>query len=399
MKRLFLYTLLAFLLLSPSLGHDAKAVTVPEFGTIRQFEVPDTPAFAFTQAMGCGWNLGNTFDAFAQGWKPASHMDLEKSWCGVLTTREMIQEVHAKGFSTIRVPVSWHDHLEDDISFVIKEDWLSRVETVVRWAIDEGMYVIVNTHHDVDTRYYYPDSEHLESSKAYLSAIWSQVAARFADVDEHLIFESMNEPRLAGTDHEWYYDPSSEVCRDSAEAICQLNQCFVDTVRAAGGYNAERYLMIPGYDASADGALADAYRLPEDTAEDKLLVSVHAYTPYSFALDLKGTSSFSSSSQADRSSVVTFMNALYERFHTKGIPVVIGEYGALDKQNLQDRVDFFAWYVASASARRMPCLVWDNNAFSGNGERFGFLDRKNLSWPYPEIIQAIQTYSMKPATE
>ena len=401
MRNLLLYCLMFSLLLYPilSTAHAESAVTVPEFGTFKQFEVPDTEAFAFTRKLGAGWNLGNTFDAFADDiWgRSQPHMNMEKIWCGILTTQEMIHEIHAKGFSTIRIPVSWHNHLEDEESFRIREEWLDRVETVVRWALDEGLYVILNTHHDVDPRYYYPDSKHLESSKAYLTAIWSQVAPRFADVDEHLILESMNEPRLKDTQYEWYYNPQVEVCRDSNETISALNQCFVDTVRSAGGYNADRYLMLPGYDASPEGAMADTYHLPNDTAKEKLLVSVHAYTPYSFALDLKGTAEFSADKQSDRSAVVGFMNQLYEHFMVNGIPVVIGEYGALRKNdNLQSRVDFFAWYVASAAARQMPCLVWDNNAFTGNGELFGFFDRKTLTWPYPEIIDAIMTYAMKP---
>ena len=154
--------------------------------------------------------------------------------------------------------------------------------------------------------------------------------------------------------------------------------------------------MLPGYDASADGALSPYYVLPEDSVPDHLIVSVHAYTPYDFALNLKGTSSFSASRRQDQNAVTSFMDKLYRHFVAKGVPVVIGEYGALNKKNLQDRVDFFAWYVANASARSMPCLVWDNNAFTGNGELFGFLKRQTLTWPFPEIIEAIQTHALQP---
>ena len=195
---------------------------------------------------------------------------------------------------------------------------------------------------------------------------------------------------------EWWLNPIDARCVDSAKEISRLNQVFVETVRAAGGRNADRYLMLPGYDASADGALSPYYVLPEDSVPDHLIVSVHAYTPYDFALNLKGTSSFSASRRQDQNAVTSFMDKLYRHFVAKGVPVVIGEYGALNKKNLQDRVDFFAWYVANASARSMPCLVWDNNAFTGNGELFGFLKRQTLTWPFPEIIEAIQTHALQP---
>ena len=371
----------------------AEEIQFPDIHIEQSYSIPDSPALTFARNLGAGWNLGNTFDAFDDLFI-GNDLRLESYWCGIKTSREMISAVHAAGFRSIRIPVSWHNHVDSD--FQINAAWMDRVQEVVDWCMEEGFYIILNTHHDVDPRFYYPDSQHAESSEKYLTAIWSQIAERFRDYDEHLILESFNEPRLKDSNVEWWLNPLDPRCIDSAKEISRLNQVFVSTVRAAGGMNAVRYLMLPGYDASVDGALSQYYVLPTDTVEDRLMVSVHAYTPYEFALNLKGTKSFSAASRSDRNSVSSFMDRLYRTFVAKGIPVVLGEYGALDKGNLQERVDFFSWYVASASARSIPCLVWDNNAFSGNGERFGFLHRQKLSWPFPEIIQSIQKYALVP---
>lgn len=387
------FCVLMFLFLFSMPVCHAEEIQFPDIHIEQSYSIPDSPALTFARNLGAGWNLGNTFDAFDDLFI-GNDLRLESYWCGIKTSREMISAVHAAGFRSIRIPVSWHNHVDSD--FQINAAWMDRVQEVVDWCMEEGFYIILNTHHDVDPRFYYPDSQHAESSEKYLTAIWSQIAERFRDYDEHLILESFNEPRLKDSNVEWWLNPLDPRCIDSAKEISRLNQVFVSTVRAAGGMNAVRYLMLPGYDASVDGALSQYYVLPTDTVEDRLMVSVHAYTPYEFALNLKGTKSFSAQNRSDRNAVSSFMDRLYRTFVAKGIPVVLGEYGALDKGNLQERVDFFSWYVASASARSIPCLVWDNNAFSGNGERFGFLHRQKLSWPFPEIIQSIQKYALVP---
>ena len=393
MRRLLACLMVLMLTLNAGAAFAAEGgrAVIPELNNIYQFDVPDNDALAFTRKLKIGWNLGNTFDAHNDG-KVRDEMSIESSWVGVKTTQAMIAAVHDAGFNTIRIPVSWHNHVDAD--FTISEKWLSRVQEVVDWAIDLDMYVILNTHHDVYPQYYYPSPEHYETSARYIGTIWAQLAARFADYDEHLIFESMNEPRLKDTPLEWWFDASNQQGLDSAECINKLNQVFVDTVRAGGGNNPQRYLMVPGYCASPDFDCAAYFRLPEDTAEGKLIVSAHAYTPYAFALDAAGTKKFNAFGAGDMREISSFMNNLYKTFVAKGVPVVIGEFGARDKDgNLQARVDFAALYVASASARGIPCCWWDNNLFSGNGERFGLLNRRNLTWEDPEIVEAMMRYA------
>ena len=369
-------------------------VKMPNMPYIKQYELPENEAMEFLKKMGVGWNLGNTFDATNDGYK-GDDLDIEKAWVGIKTKENMIQAVKDAGFTTIRLPVSWHNHV--DAEFNINEPWLSRVQEVVDWAIGCGLYVILNTHHDVYADFYYPDSAHYDVSSRYIGRIWEQLSERFKDYDEHLIFESMNEPRLKGTGDEWVFNVSKASCQDAAECINQLNQLFVDTVRKSGGNNAERYLMVPGYCASVEGATNELFKLPQDSADNRIIVSVHAYTPYPFALQSMpdgGTDSFELTNIGQTSEITFFMNKLYKTYIANGIPVVIGEFGARNKNdNLQSRVTFSAFYAANAAARNIPCVWWDNSAHKGNGELFGLLNRREADWRFPEIVNALMTYS------
>ena len=377
----------------------AAAYAQEEFGvaqiTIESASVPDNEALAFTQNMKVGWNLGNTFDAVDCAWL-TDKLNYETAWVGDKTTPELFQTLKDAGFASVRIPVSWHNHVNED--FIIDADWLARVKEVAGYALELGFYVIINTHHDIDQAYIYPDTEHLDTSLRYLTAIWMQVADEFQDVGEQLIFESMNEPRLKGTDIEWWLNPNDERSAEAVDCINQLNQAFVDTIRAAGGENASRYLLVPGYSASLDGAMHKKFSLPSDSVDNRIIVSVHAYTPYSFALQASSesgaTSAFNPDRQRDTSEINKLMSSLHYRFIKEGIPVIIGEYGARIKEdNLRDRADYHAYYIASASARGIPCFVWDNNVTTGSGELFGLLDRGTNTFVFPEIVDSIMTYA------
>lgn len=367
-------------------------VMVPVIEDLKKFEIPENEAMTFLTDMKCGWNLGNTFDAHPDRsiTLHASGTDMESSWVGVKTSRELIEAIHEAGFNTIRMPVSWHNHVDEND--MIDADWMNRVKEVAGWALDLGMYVIVNTHHDNYKEFYYPDSEHYERSATYLSSVWKQMAEAFADRDEHLILESLNEPRLReSSQYQWSFNASAPECIDAAECINKLNQLFVDTVRATGGNNAVRYLAVTGYCASPGSVCSDLFVLPKDTADNRIIVSAHAYTPYLFALDQnRAKSTFVLDDMGQKSEIAQFMNNLYNKFIVHGIPVMLDEFGALDKDgNTQDRVNFAAYYTASASTRGITCVWWDNHVFSGSGERFGLIDRRDVKWVYPDIALAI----------
>ncbi len=354
---------------------------------VDKYQLPESEGMDFIRELHLGWNLGNTFDAEdVKNISAENELDYEKAWCGEITTIENIAAIKAAGFKTIRIPVSWHNHVDAD--FNISKSWLTRVKEVVDWCRDMDLYVILNTHHDNDEAFYYPDTAHMESSKKYLTAIWSQLAEAFQDYDEHLILESLNEPRLVGTDYEWWIDRNNAQCKDAIACINTLNQLFVDTVRSAGGGNATRWLLVPGYAASPDGALHEDFAMPHDP-QNRVILSVHAYRPYNFALNIAGTQEWSLDNAGDTGDIISFMDNLYGKFVLNGIPVLIGEFGAMNKDNLESRIAFSAYYTACARARGMSCLWWDNNAFTGSGENFGLLYRKASTFPYPEIVQAL----------
>ncbi|HEX3077742.1 MAG TPA: glycoside hydrolase family 5 protein [Lachnospiraceae bacterium] len=373
-------------------------VTIPSI-ELEALPIPENDALEFVKDMRCGWNLGNTFDAYNDSSGTIDDLLMESAWCGVKTTEDMIAKVKEAGFNTIRIPVSWHNHVSGS-SFTINEAWLNRVQEVVDYAIGQDMYVILNIHHDISKEYCYPSQEYMQVSSNYISSIWSQLASRFCNYNDKLLFESINEPRLVGTENEWWLDVSSESCKQAVECINQWNQLFVDTVRSNGGENASRYLVVPGYGASADGALTSLFQLPTDIEgnENRIIVSVHAYTPYNFALqsptEAGSTQAFSASSADSQKDILSFMSQLYDKYISKGIPVIIGEFSARDKSgNLQDRVEYAAVYTAAARVRGITCCWWDNNAFSGASENFGLLDRRTLSWQYTDIVKVLIQYS------
>ena len=402
MKKIFAMLLALLMVLSLASSCIAEAaealsgISVPVITQMKKFDIPDNDAMRFMRELKAGWDLGNTFDAFDdEGWFKGAEPTMETAWFAdktVKTSRELIAAVKAAGFNTIRIPVSWHNHVDEN--YTINPVWMARVKEVVGWAVDEGLYVIVNVHHDNNQQFLYPDSAHYEQSAKYLTAIWTQMAEAFGEYDEHVILESMNEPRLVGHQNEWWLNPASADCMDAVETINKLNQLFVDTIRASGGNNATRYLSVPGYCGSPDGVLNDKFRLPTDTADNRIIVEVHAYTPYNFALN-EGEGSYSTFSLTEQnkiSEIAGFMNNLYKKFVANGIPVIIDEYGAMNKKgNLQDRVDWTAYYVCAASARGMTCCLWDNNVSAGQGEKFGIINRKTCEWIFPEIVEAIMS--------
>lgn len=314
--------------------------------------------------MKIGWNLGNTFDA-PEG---------ETSWGQPFTTSEMIEKVHELGFNTIRIPVSWHQHMTPAPEYTIDESWLNRVKTVVDYALELDMYVIINSHHDNDQ--YMPTPENREQAVAYLSAVWSQVAAYFADADHHLIFQTMNEPRVTGTSYEWSIDMKNESCMESVAIVSELNQAAVDAIRATGGRNADRFIIVSPYAATPMATMVEEFRLPEDTVENKLIVSVHAYTPYNLCLNTNSPEADYLPSHIHE--ITSFMKSVNYRYVRNGIPVIIDEMGIIDKKNPEARRAWAEAYVAAAREYGMVCCWWDNGAMNTSGENFGILNRRKL---------------------
>lgn len=337
-----------------------------------------TSEAAFAAKLKRGWNLGNTLDATG-----SRDLTSETSWGQPKTTKQLIDYVHACGFTSIRIPVSWSNHI--DRKDQINPEWMSRVQEVVDAAVGDGMYVIIDSHHDNDC--YYPSEKKLKASEKYISTIWTQIAEHFRSYDEHLIFEGMNEPRLAGTGKEWWFADNDPEGIAAIACVMQLNQTFVNTVRAAGGKNTTRYLMVPSVCASAQNALNAAFSMPDDPA-GRTMLSVHAYTPYDFAMNSSGGySKWNGSHDSD----LDFFRQLNEKFVQKGTAVVIGKFGATNKGNLQERVKWAKDYLARADKYKIPCFWWDNGAVQTGDENFGLINRQKLTVYSPKLLKALQT--------
>lgn len=391
MKRMMCMILVLMLCMAAVAIADEPAV--PEF-TIGPKTIPQSEAQAFADQLRLGFNLGNCFDASDCNWL-RDEMEYEKAWCGAKATEALMDVLKRNGFRTLRLPVSWHNHVDNE-TYAISQPWLNRVQEVVDWAIARDMYVILNIHHDNSKQFMYPSAQYREQSIRYVNTIWEQLAERFKDYDEHLIFESLNEPRLVGHNNEWWIADNKD-CNEAIDIINELNQGFVNTVRASGSNNATRYLIVPGYDASPEGVLNKRFVLPTDPVTENdhhILLGVHAYTPYNFALEWPGVDHWSMNVASDKGNLVGFMENLYKTYVSKGQPVVLTEFGARDKNgNIAARTEFAAYYVASARTRGITCIWWDNNAFAGNGELFGIINRSTYKVTAPSIVKAMNRYA------
>jgi len=341
-------------------------------------ETNDITAAQLVADMKIGWNLGNSLDAtngFEWAEPNPTVTNMETGWNNPVTTKAMITAIKNAGFDIIRIPVSWGK--ASDSNYNIRADWMARVKEVVDYAVDNDMYIILNTHHDEYT-FKFTNSQKAASLAAF-RRIWEQIAFAFKDYSEKLIFEGLNEPRTIGAAHEWI---------GNAEERANLNehyQVFVDVVRESGGNNDKRILMINTYAASATEAAVNGLTLPTDTIANKLIVSIHAYVPFNFAHDDNGPAAWSSSNSSDTTPIHTAINTVYNRFVSQGIPVIMGEFGTLDKNNTPARVDHAEYYISYAASKGVKCIWWDN----GVVDQFGIFNRQNNTFHFPQIVEAL----------
>lgn len=329
--------------------------------------------------MKLGWNLGNTMDSVNDTIDKASAPEAwETAWGNPVTSEKLIAKIIDEGFNVIRYPVSWRNHIGEAPEFSIDETWMDRVQELVDWAYKRGAYVILNIHHE---GWHDPYYENREAAADKLRKVWKQIAGRFEAYDEHLIFEGMNEPRKCGTELEW--NGGDE---EGWNVVNDLNEVFINTIRTSGGNNKNRCLMIPGYAANCSVGIRHQ-EIP--AGDDRLIASVHAYEPFDFALDSKGRGLWNHDTRV----IDRLMEDLKTLFLDKGIPVVIGEFGAAHKMaegNEASRAEWTEYYLAKAGEIGVPCIWWDNGYFMGAGEPFGLIDRTTLEWKYPLITEALK---------
>ena len=316
-------------------------------------------AFDFVSAMNAGLNIGNSLDACYGEATGDANLSQETVWGNPLITKQYIDYIKSLHFDVIRLPVTWHTHMYRDENGIphIHKDWFQRVKDVVDYCISDDLYVIINIHHDGELIHTGVTTDSFSTVKTNASALWSEISNYFASYDDHLIFEAYNE--VDNYERSWSYG------KKAASQMNELNQLFVDTVRSSGGYNSTRFLMIPTLLDSTDYNCQKSFKLPKDSANNRLIITVHDY-----------------SQQFDQTLDTDFSNL--EKFSKKqGAPIIIGEWGTTDSYIPEDFRSIHASnFIARAKAHGIKCIYWDN------GSNYSIISR-NESTCNQEVVSAI----------
>lgn len=341
-------------------------------------EMREITSTELVKDMGIGWNLGNTLDACqadrdGDGVVNEHVGDGEKVdetlWGNPFATRELFTALKEDGISSVRIPVTWRDHIDEKGN--IDKDWLDRVQEVVDYAYAQDMYVILNVHHDGggDPKFGAWIIEGAKNDKEAtlekFKNLWTQIAKRFEDYGDKLVFESMNEVGFDGL-------PDNE----AFGLLNEFNQTFVDLIRKSGGNNGRRHLLIAGYWTDITESCKPLFKMPDDP-ENRCILSVHYYTPWEFC-----TTNIHNTWGTDAE--VKQMEDLYGKLKTtfidNGVPVIVGEYAASGNDKASC-VLFIEKMTKLCSDYGIAPFYWDNG---------GQVDRNTYEWRTPEFLEAIK---------
>jgi len=326
-------------------------------------------------SMTIGLSVGNSLDAFS-GNNGVLHNDglsTETVWGNPKVTKEYMDKVKGYGMDVIRIPVTWYNHVDPD-TYEIDPAWLNRVHEVVDYAYDDETIVILNMHHDTGTEGWLKASDNdLDKKKEIYVALWAQIADSFKDYNYNLLFEGFNE--MLDDNNEWS-NPSAR----AVEIVNEYNQLFVDTVRSTDGKNPDRVLIVNSYCAGNGAKMLLKFNIPEDSASDRIIAEVHAYAPYQFtATEFPNVTTWS---HGDVSDVLRFVN---DTFKGKGVPVIIGEFGAVPKNNEDEILAYAEYYINHANVYGIKCLWWDN----GIAREFALFDRNTGEAVKSELVETL----------
>jgi endoglucanase len=327
--------------------------------------------------MGAGWNLGNSLEAIGS----------ETAWGNPATTQAMINAVKAAGFKTIRIPVSWSQYA--DANYNISSSWMNRVKQVVDYSKNAGLYVIINIHWDGG--WMQPKYANQSAVNSRITKLWTQIANNFKNYDDYLLFAGTNEVMVDGD----YGTPTYEYYTVQNS----FNQTFVNAVRATGGNNAVRHLIVQGFNTNIDHAISFA-TIPSDSASKRLMMEVHFYDPYNFTLNesssiwqwgKNATNSANTETWANEAYVDNQFQRLKTKYVDAGVAVIIGEFGAISRTNISAaesyRVYWNQYITRAAFTRGLVPVYWDNG-YTANGG-MGLFDRYSGNQVYPNLISTI----------
>lgn len=317
--------------------------------------------------MGIGINIGNTMDSWPGG--------DETAWGCPRITAELLDSIKEQGFKTVRIPVTYYETIGPAPDYTVSAEWLDRVYEVVKTAYNKGFYVITNMHHEGN--WLMTKTDDLENMKQKFTSVWKQIAEKLAGFGDMLMFEGFNEVRDGDN---WTGDS------ESFDIINELNSLFVSTVRATGGNNAGRYLILNTYAGSCSSLDISCWEKPQDA--QNIIASVHCYQPSDFCFNW-GSGVF------DKDTATTQLEGIFSDldlcFIQNGIPVVIGEFGCVNRGNTQDRVEYIKIFRSLCEKYGVSAIWWDNGLYGEDTdkENFGLLDRSTYEWKFPEIVQAL----------
>lgn len=323
--------------------------------------------------MRIGWNIGNSLDSAGdiQGTLAST---FEKAWGNPVTTPELIAAIKDAGFGAVRIPVTWYCNMDENGT--VNGFWLDRVEEVVNYVLDEGMYAIINVHHDTggsESAWLRADPTMYDDMSVRYVYLWQQIAERFADYDEKLLFESFNE--ILDSNFNWNGSGTEEY-----DTVNRLNQLFVDTIRATGGKNAVRNIIVNSYGASTAQSQVNGFKVPSDSAEEHLIAEMHCYDPGAFTAR-GGDTTWDEEDKAVLETIFERINR--QVIEEQRVPMIIGEFGAQDADNPGERAAYAADFVEIAGRYDITCFWWDD------GGSMEIISRIFNRVSEPEIVEAM----------
>lgn len=389
-------------------GAQPIAISITQAGKVPDLDLPgyadsippdntgmrQLTSFEFAKLMTVGWNLGNSLEAITVI-REGVYSGGETTWGNPATTKNLIDSVKAAGFNTIRIPVSWSHKLEDPVNYKISKEWLERVEEVVNYVIDNGMFAKINIHWDGGWKNQ-PFYRYQDSLNTKLEALWMQIAIHFRNYDDRLLFAGTNEVHVAG---QWGA-PSQE----NANVQNSFNQTFIDAVRSTGGRNTYRHLVVQSYNTNIDHAVR-FFVMPHDPTANRIMTEIHFYDPWEFALLETGNFNTQwglpfAGGDVSNWGQEAWVDQQFARVKTlwidRGVPVLLGEYGAIFRTNLvgdalvkhREARNHYLEYVTRAAINiGMVPIYWDNGHLGNNG--FGLFNRNNGSIVYRDALDAI----------
>lgn len=342
--------------------------------------VTSTKSMDYMKALGNGWNLGNTFDSYDTN---LNVEDLrENTWGNPDVTKELIHAIKEKGFDSIRIPMTTYRRCEKvNGTYVIDEAWLARYKEVVDWAVEEGLYVMINMHHDSS---WLSNWDGNKSSEEYLryTDCWTEIADCFKNEPQQVCFETINEPQ---------FNKASQ-SNTVYNMLDTINLAAYSIIRKSGGNNGERMIVLPTYNTNQNAeSLDDLYDLIKALGDENIIATIHYYSEWCFSGNL-GTTGFddpvNGGETTSRDAVSTTFKTVYDKFIANGIGVVVGEYGLLGTNEVGEYVKYLECVNAIAHQYGMSMMFWDA------GNYINRRDTVNYSWNEPRLGEIVYA-SMK----